>query len=121
MPDKVYMLPNSPAPNKGMNFDAMRCNGCNQCVEVCPTDVMMPNPERRKMPIVLYPEECWFCGACVEECERDAIRMTQPLGQTISVNWQRKETGEYFRLGMKNPPPPNLRPPSGGRRRKREA
>jgi hypothetical protein len=39
--------------------------------------------------------------------------MLHPVSQRISVNWRRKETGEYFRLGMKNPPPPNTRPPSG--------
>jgi hypothetical protein len=36
------------------------------------------------------------------------------VSQNISVNWRRKDTGEYFRLGMKYPPPPNTRPPSGG-------
>ena len=78
------------------------------------TDVMMPNPEKKKPPIVVYPEECWFCGGCVEECPRDgAITMLHPTQQRISVNWKRKDTGEYFRLGMKNPPPPNTRPPSG--------
>ena len=115
MSQKVYMTPNPPTPNKGQRFDAILCNGCNSCVEVCPTDVMMPNPEKEKPPIVLYPEECWFCGACIEECGTGALSMAHPLSQNISVNWQRKETGAYFRLGMKNPPPPNRRPPSGGK------
>ncbi len=115
MSDKVYMTPNPPMPNKGQKFDPAVCNGCNLCVEVCPTDVMMPNPEKKKPPIVLYPEECWFCAACIEECPRPgAISMAYPLAQNISVNWKRKETGECFRLGMKNPPPPNSKPPSGG-------
>ena len=116
MNDRTYMMPNPPLPNKVLQYDPSLCNGCNLCVDVCPTDVMMPHPERRKPPIVLYPEECWFCGVCVEECNHGALRMVHPAGQNISVNWKRKATGEYFRLGMKNPPPPNLRPPSGGRR-----
>lgn len=116
MSDNVYMTPNPPTPNKGMKFDPILCNGCNSCVEVCPTDVMMPHPEKEKPPIVLYPEECWFCAACIEECGTGALSMAHPLGQNISVNWKRKETGAYFRLGMKNPPPPNRRPPSGGNR-----
>jgi len=63
-------------------------------------------------PIVLYPDECWFCGTCVEECPAaGAIRMEHPLNQR--VGWKRKETGELFRLGMKNPPPPYTRPPVG--------
>jgi formate hydrogenlyase subunit 6/NADH:ubiquinone oxidoreductase subunit I len=114
MSDKVYMVSNPPTPNKVVEFNPDICNGCNLCVEVCPTDVMMPNPEKKKPPIVLYAEECWYCGGCVEECPRPgAITMLHPTSQRISVNWKRKDTGEYFRLGMKNPPPPNTRPPSG--------
>jgi NADH-quinone oxidoreductase subunit F len=56
-------------------------------------------------PIVLYPDECWFCGTCVEECPAPgAITMVAPLNQR--VGWKRKETGEMYRLGMKDPPPP---------------
>jgi hypothetical protein len=40
-----------------------------------------------------------------------AIKMEHPLNQRMG--WKRKETGEYFRVGMKNPPPPNTRPPVG--------
>ena len=63
-------------------------------------------------PLVLYPDECWFCGTCVEECPaKGAIRMEHPLNQR--VGWKRKDSGELFRLGMKNPPAPNNRPPVG--------
>jgi NAD-dependent dihydropyrimidine dehydrogenase PreA subunit len=114
MSDKVYIIPNPPTPNKVLDFDPEKCNGCNMCVEVCPTDVMMPNPVKKQPPIVVYAEECWYCACCVEECQQSgAITMLHPTSQRISVNWRRKETGEYFRLGMKNPPPPNTRPPSG--------
>jgi formate hydrogenlyase subunit 6/NADH:ubiquinone oxidoreductase subunit I len=110
----VYMVPNPPMPNRVLSFDEEKCIGCNLCVEVCPTDVLMPNPEKHKPPIVLYAEECWYCGGCVEECTQSgAITLLHPTSQRISVNWKRKETGEYFRLGMKNPPPPNLTPVSG--------
>lgn len=70
MSRKVYMTPNPMTPNKGQKLNAEICNGCNLCVEVYPTDVMMPNPVRRKPPLVLYPEECCFCAACIEECPR---------------------------------------------------
>ncbi|MFC1825212.1 ferredoxin family protein [Thermodesulfobacteriota bacterium] len=112
MSDKVYMVPNPPTPNMAVEFNTEKCNGCNLCVEICRTDVMMPNPEKGKPPIVLYPDECWFCGCCVSECRMDgAIKMLHPLNQSIVVNWKRKETGEYFRLGMLHPPPPNTKPP----------
>jgi NAD-dependent dihydropyrimidine dehydrogenase PreA subunit len=112
MSEKVYMAPNPATPCKGIEIDPEICNGCNQCIEVCRTDVLVPNPKKGKPPIVLYPDECWFGGCCVAACPRPgAIKMLHPLNQNISVVWKRKETGEYFRLGMKNPPPPNTRPP----------
>ncbi len=112
MNNKAYLAPNPPLPNKAVEFNAALCNGCNQCVNICPNEVLMPNPEKKKQPIVVYPEECWFCGGCVEECTRSAITLIHPTQQRISVNWKRKETGEYFRLGMKNPPPPDIGLPS---------
>ncbi len=114
MSENTYMIPNPPTPNTPIVFDPSLCNGCKMCVEVCRNDVLMPNPEKGKPPIVLYADECWYCGGCVEECPRQgAIRMVHATMQNISVNWKRKETGETFRLGMKNPPPPNTKPPLG--------
>ncbi|HXY74914.1 MAG TPA: ferredoxin family protein [Dehalococcoidales bacterium] len=111
---KTYMLPNPPAPNIPIEFDESICNGCNRCVEICRNDVFMPNPEQKKPPIILYSDECWFCGCCVMECNRPgAIKLRHPLNQTVPVGWKRKNTGETYRLGMRNPPPPDTRPPSG--------
>jgi NAD-dependent dihydropyrimidine dehydrogenase PreA subunit len=107
------MIPNPSTPNRAVDFDPALCTGCNRCVEICRSDVMMPNPERKQPPIVLYPDECWYCGTCVQECPHPgAITMLHPLNQSVSVVWKRKETGEHFRLGMRDPPPPNTRPPA---------
>ncbi|MBP1707734.1 MAG: 4Fe-4S ferredoxin iron-sulfur binding domain protein [Chloroflexi bacterium] len=113
MNNEAYMVPNPMTPCRAVIIDAELCIGCNQCVDVCRTDVLMPNPEKGQPPILLYPDECWFCGCCVEHCSvKGAIKMEQPLNQR--VGWKRKDTGELFRLGMKQPPPPNTRPPVGG-------
>ena len=114
MSRRAYMVPNPPAPNRAIDFDESICNGCNRCVEICRSDVLMPNPEKKQPPIVLYPDECWYCATCVMECPRPgAITMLHPLNQSISMVWKRAATGEIFRLGMLNPPPPNPRPPAG--------
>ena len=113
MDRKAYMVPNPPTPNRVIDFDLGICIGCNRCVEICRSDVLMPNPEKNKPPLVLYPDECWYCGTCVLECKHPgAITMVHPLNQSISVIWKRKATGQSFRLGMLKPPSPNTRPPA---------
>ena len=110
MSEKALLVANPPSACKSILFDADLCTACLNCVEVCRTDVLIPNPQEGKPPIVLYPDECWFCGSCVAHCPcPGAIRMEHPLSQRAT--WKRKETGELFRIGMKNPPPPNTKPP----------
>jgi MinD superfamily P-loop ATPase len=110
MEEKAYLVPNPAMPGRVIVFDPELCTGCGECIEVCRTDVMVPNPGKGEPPIVLYPDECWFCGCCAAHCPcPGAIRVEYPLNQR--VGWMRKETGEHFRIGMRNPPPPNTRPP----------
>jgi Na+-translocating ferredoxin:NAD+ oxidoreductase RNF subunit RnfB len=101
-------------------FDADVCTGClglkePMCVRACRMDMMVPNKEKGKSPIVTYSDECCDCGCCVHACPlflEGAIHMNWPLTQV--VRWKRKESGEHFRLGMPHPPPPNPRPPASG-------
>ena len=110
MAEKAYLVANPSSACKAILFDAEICTCCLNCVEVCRTDVLIPNSEKDKPPIVLYPDECWFCGSCVAHCPSPgAIRMEHPLSQR--AGWKRKETGEFFRIGMNNPPTPNTKPP----------
>ena len=113
--EEVRYFPNQITPNDPVTFDPQVCTGCNSCVEQCGMDILMPNPEKGKPPVVLYPDECYYEGTCVINCPKwqlGAIKLNHPL--TPRVRWKRKSTGEHFRLGMPNPPPPNIRPPSGG-------
>ncbi len=87
---------NQGLPRESAVSEARRCFRCSQY----------------EPPLVLYSDECWFCGTCVEECPvPGAIRMEHPLNQ--KVGWKRKETGALYRIGMKDPPTPNNRPPVG--------
>lgn len=107
--EKVYVVSNRPTPGRPVIFDPDVCDGCNTCVEVCQMDMLMPNQEKGKPPLVVFPDECWYGGACVFACPKPgAIRLNFPL--MWRVPWKRKETGEHFWVGMKNPPPPNPRP-----------
>jgi NAD-dependent dihydropyrimidine dehydrogenase PreA subunit len=93
---KCYAFPNKATPSMPVVFDETKCNGCNRCVTICTMDILLPNPEKGKPPIIMYPEECWYGGDCVEECPRTgAIRLRHPL--MSRVHYKNKETGEIKR------------------------
>jgi len=107
--NKVYAFPNQTAPTRPAVFDASLCTGCNICVDACQCDVYMPNPNKGDVPLILYPDECWYCACCVDNCPTEgAIKLNYPL--IWRVPWKRKDTGKYYWIGMENPPPPNTKP-----------
>ena len=111
MKKNAYMVYNPLTPNQGPIVAPDLCIACYTCVDVCRADVLMPNLEEDQPPVALYPDECWFCGCCVSDCPEGALKIMHPLNQRIG--WKRKKTGEYFRIGMTNPPPANTIPPVG--------
>ena len=60
-------------------IDPKLCNGCLTCYRMCPQDVFAFSRGKMKIPQVAYPQECWYCGACVVDCPREAIRLKLPL------------------------------------------
>jgi len=60
-------------------------------------DLLIPRSEKGGPPIVLFPDECWYCGSCVLHCpKKGAIALNLPLIQR--VRWKGKKTGEHFRV-----------------------
>ena len=56
------------------------CIGCGRCAAVCQCDILFPSPEKGVHPLVIYPGECYYCGACVMACPRPgAITLNHPL------------------------------------------
>ena len=88
--DKTYAFPNISTPSRPVTFDQEICNGCNQCMEVCQIDVYIPNPNKGKPPVILHPEECWYCGCCVDAC---------PYPGAITFNWPLQQRG-YWKNGV---------------------
>jgi adenylylsulfate reductase subunit B len=65
-------------------IDENKCHACGICVDVCPQDVFFGS-EKKKTPIISYPEECWHCNACVLDCPSPgAIRLRIPLPMLIA-------------------------------------
>jgi len=60
-----------------------KCIKCGKCADVCSEDVFY-GTEKTGFPSVTYPEECWHCSACQQECPVDgAIRIRVPLSMMI--------------------------------------
>ncbi len=102
------MVPNPLGPGQSISIDPEFCIACNQCADTCRNSVMVHNPEKDQPPVVMYPDECWFCGCCTINCPTGAIKMIHPINQKIA--FKRKATGEIFRVGQNNGPKANTKP-----------
>lgn len=51
--------------------DVEKCNGCESCVEECPSEAINMAEEKANINI----ETCVDCGACVDACPSEAISM----------------------------------------------
>ena len=51
--------------------DEEKCNGCESCVEECPSEAISMVDEKAVVDL----EACVDCGACVDVCPAKAITM----------------------------------------------
>ncbi|MDF3001483.1 MAG: 4Fe-4S ferredoxin iron-sulfur binding domain protein [Bacillota bacterium] len=109
----AILTPNPVLPNHVIKIDPAKCIACYQCAQICRCNVLMENPEKGQPPVLVYPEECWHCAVCTENCPTGAIEFDHPINQKIT--WKRKATGELFRIGMKNAPAPYQKRACGDR------
>lgn len=54
-------------------IDPQTCDGCEECVDVCPRDCIVGKPKYIHM---IDEFECDKCGKCIEICEQKAIIIT---------------------------------------------
>jgi formate hydrogenlyase subunit 6/NADH:ubiquinone oxidoreductase subunit I len=51
-----------------------KCIFCKRCENVCPTEAIKVDRERRIVTINFA--ECIFCGECIKACPKNAIKQT---------------------------------------------
>lgn len=71
---EATLVPPVPVPEgfRGkITYDRETCIGCQQCIRVCPAQVIMFLPEDKK--IRMYVARCTFCAQCVDVCPVDAL------------------------------------------------
>lgn len=69
-----------PASTNPLKYDTRLCIGCNRCADVCQCDILLPSEKAGEHPVVMYPGECYYCGACVMACPKPgALRLVHPL------------------------------------------
>jgi len=54
--------------------DMDKCEGCEECLDVCPVEVFEMK-DGKSNPI--KADECLGCDSCVEVCEPDAITIEE--------------------------------------------
>ncbi len=57
-----------------VEVDAEKCNGDEECVNVCPTGVL---EMQEGIAVVVNEEECLGCESCIEVCTTGAITETE--------------------------------------------
>ncbi len=75
---KIEYVPKYEPKTYGPKISYKDCIGCKKCYDTCPLDVFAWDDEQ-KLPIVAYPDECFYCGMCELECLELAIDVEVPL------------------------------------------
>lgn len=54
-----------------LGIDVFQCALCGVCKDICPTEAIYINPNRKALMIDYA--KCFFCGLCVEHCPEYAL------------------------------------------------
>jgi len=63
-------------------LDAVLCNGCGRCEEVCPHAVFVV---MERKAVIANREDCMECGACRMNCATKAIEVSAGVGCAAAI------------------------------------
>ncbi len=83
-----------------------RCDGCGQCVDICPSDIMHIDKTLRRA-YNIEPSMCWECYSCVKACPHQAIDVRgyadfAPLGSSVRVIRDEEKGTIAWRIKFRN-------------------
>ena len=73
-----------------------KCNSCSNCVKVCQYSALVMIKDK----VLLFPEQCHFCGACLLACPKEAIAEESRTIGTIEIGTC--DSGIEFASGILN-------------------
>lgn len=82
--------------------DMTRCDGCGECVDICPSDIMHIDKVYRRS-YNIEPNFCWECYSCVKYCPQHAIDVRgyadfAPLGHKVRVLREEAKGMIYWKI-----------------------
>ncbi len=82
------------------------CDGCGECVDICPSDIMHIDPTYRRA-YNIEPNFCWECYSCVKACPQNAIDVRgysdfAPLGHSVRVLRDEEKSTISWRLRFRD-------------------
>ncbi|HOP30187.1 MAG TPA: 4Fe-4S dicluster domain-containing protein [Spirochaetota bacterium] len=73
-------------------IDEKACNGCGKCADACIMHVIEMRERcdngKGRVAVVVNPDDCMFCEACVINCRQIAIMLNAKAGSSMikSIN-----------------------------------
>jgi NAD-dependent dihydropyrimidine dehydrogenase PreA subunit len=65
-----------------LEYDLEKCTGCRRCLEVCPRAVF---EMRDKKARIIDKDRCIECGACVNNCQYEALTVDAGVGCATAI------------------------------------
>ena len=83
-----------------------QCDGCGECVDICPSDIMHIDPTYRRA-YNIEPNFCWECYSCVKACPQNAIDVRgyadfAPMGHSVRVLREEEKGTISWKIKFRN-------------------